>query len=55
LILNIKSCTLPKTFGSAFHGSSIYPNPLERASAHMRERWPELRFEMKAGYLQMGE
>ena len=25
------------------------------ALLRMRERWPELRFEMKAGYLQMGE
>jgi hypothetical protein len=25
------------------------------AVLHMRERWPELRFEMKAGYLEMGE
>jgi hypothetical protein len=25
------------------------------ALVRMRERWPELRFEMKAGYLQIGE
>jgi hypothetical protein len=33
----------------------LFTPTLWSALLHMRERWPESRFEMKAGYVQMGE